>query len=385
MEECNTKALTFSGTTCYTEVIGQVTEMEQVKRKVAKSAVWLLPTIIASCLSLVNLSVSAAPQSLCTPLHMSINALGQTTVSQSLLESQVQPALWNRGMQCLATTPTPVAQSATLEIFHFSHTLSSLASSEQEAPYSAILGQDHEVILKISDGVEVLARHLDWKSTLVKVLLDSQGKPYPPALSDSKSQQEELILRVGDVASLAAKVDFMTNLIQYLARNLMTSQVPLPTSPGDITLVFNINGELADLDVATVLEGTSSSPGSPSTFSGLDIGQITVKISNGTITSQAELNPADFSINQGQFEVKFWLGSNSISSTTIFTKGEGVEKEVLMVTAQLGALNFTGQATFGMGLQEFKLEASLAGLVSFSTLLTAEGFSRPTLGLELHF
>ena len=360
--------------------------MMRAKRKAAKWDVGLLSTSIAFCLALLSLGVSATPQSLCTLPHMSINALGQAALSQSLLESQVHPALGNRGMQCLATTPTPVAQAATLGTFHFSHTLSSLASSEQEAPYSEIVGQDHEVILKISEGVEVLARHLDWKSTLVKVLLDSQGRPYPLALSDSTSQQEELILRVGDVASLAAKVDFMTNLIQYLARNLMSSQVPLPTSSNDITLVFNINGELADLDVATVLEGaSSSSPGSPGTFSGLDIDQITVKISNGTISSQAQLDPADFSINQGQFEVKFWLGSNSISSTTIFTKGEGVEKEVLMVTAQLGAINFTGQATFGLGLQEFKLEASLAGLVSFSTLLTAEGFSRPTLGLELRF
>jgi len=276
-------------------------------------------------------------------------------------------------------------KAADPQVFQFSHTLSNLIRLEDQVPYQESLSPDHDFILKISDGVEVLARHLDWKGALVKLLLDSQGKPYPPALSTEEDPQEELILRVGDVASLAAKVDFMAQLLQYLAHSLMASEIPLPTNQDEITLVFNINSAVADVDVATVLQGASSSPTSPGALPGLDIGQITVKITHGMISSQADLDPADFSITQGQLEVKFRIGSNSISSTTIFAKGEGVEKEVLKVTAQLGAVNFTGQAIFGEGSQEFKLEASLAGLLSFSTLLTAEGFSLPTFGVELRF
>ena len=323
-------------------------------------------------------SQAPEPHPVCVAPHISIDALGQVYSSSGLFEDSSAKI---STVQCLAVTQPATAKAEEPHIFQFAHTLSNLVRYEEQARYSEGFAQTQEFVLKLSDGVEVLARHLDWKGTLIKVLLDSQGKPYPPGLLDAASQKEELILRVGDVAQLAAKVDFMANLMQYLARNFMTSEVPLPTTQDEITLVFNINGGLADVDVATVLQGIE-----PSTASnGLDISQITVKISNGTISSQAELDPADFSISQGQLEVKFRLGSNSISSTTMFTKGEGLEKEVLVITAQLGALNLTGQATFSSGLPEFKLEASLAGLLSFSTLLTSEGFSQPTFGVELRF
>ncbi len=322
------------------------------------------------------------PQILCTAPKVSVGQLYRDHPAPRLFDSLLLPSQdLGAELRCLAVTQPSTAVTVEPSLFHFSHTLSNLVRFEERAQYSEGLTHDQEFILKISDGVEVLARHLDWKGTLVKLLLDSQGRPYPPELLEAASQKEELILRVGDVASLAAKVDFMTNLMQYLAQNLMASDVPLPTTQDEITLVFNINGELADVNVATVLQGATDTPAS----GGLDINQITVKISNGTITSQAEFDPADFSITEGQFEVKFRLGSNYISSTTTFTKGEGLEKEILMITAQLGALNVTGQATFGAGLPEFKLEASLAGLLSFSTLLTPEGFSQPTFGVELRF
>lgn len=325
----------------------------------------------------------AAQQILCTAPKVSLAQLYRDPPTANLFDSLLLPPQdVGAKLRCLAVTQPSTTTTVEPSLFHFSHTLSNLARFEEQGRFSqGFTAHPQEFILKISDGVEVLARHLDWKGTLVKLLLDSQGRPYPPELLEAASQKEELILRVGDVASLAAKVDFMTNLMQYLAQNLMASDIPLPTSQDEITLVFNINGELADVNVATVLQGATDTPAS----GGLDINQITVKISNGTITSQAEFDPADFSITQGQFEVKFRLGSNYISSTTMFTKGEGLEKEILMITAQLGALNVTGQATFGAGLPEFKLEASLAGLLSFSTLLTPEGFSQPTFGVELRF
>jgi hypothetical protein len=339
-------------------------------------------------LLLLFASEALASPSNCAVPRVAVSALGEGPSVSGGFGSLANSA--DRGatlqLPCLIVTPAvapPAIPIARPEIFQFSYTLSNLILFEQQAQYHERFRPSPEFILNIGEGVEVLARHLNWKGVLVKALLDSQGRPYPPALVEAVDQPEEFILRVGDVASLAAKVDFMTNLMRYLTDNLMASQIPLARNQDEITLVFNIQGELANVDVATVLQGAASSQ--PMAAGGLGISQITLKISNGTITSQADFDPADFSITQGQLEVKFRIGSNSLSSTTVFSKGEGVEKEILVITAQLGAFNLTGQATFGSGMPEFKLEASLAGLLSFSTLVTAEGFRQPTFGIELRF
>jgi len=266
------------------------------------------------------------------------------------------------------------------ENFQFSYTLSELLQLEGQRAYGEPEGE--EFFLKISEGVEVLASHLDWKDALVRLILDSQGEPYPPELLEDP-QGEELVLRLGGVASLVAKVDFMAGLMQYLVHHLMSSEVPLPDEQDEITLVFNFDGGLAAVDLGAALQDREAPD--PQILSYLDIREITVTISSGAIRSEAELELADFTIKRGQLEVSFQLGSNTITSTAVFTKGEGLKKEVLIVTAQLGEIGLTGQAVFSPSLQEFKLEASLAGLLHFSTLLTPEGFSQPTFGFELRF
>jgi hypothetical protein len=279
------------------------------------------------------------------------------------------------------------------DILQYSHTLLYLVRYEERASLqtSRLSSEESTVLFKLSDGVDVLASHIDLKSTLVRLLVGTWSEAYASDLSPlSQPQDGELVLRLGGIASLAAKVDFLANLMQYLIGNLMASEVPLPAGQDEITLTFNLKGAQAALGIAAQLPGLSSSDGSDGA-SGLDsqglfdVDQITVKISNGTISSEAELDPADLTITRGQIKVHFVIGSNTITSTTIFTKGEGLQKELLVVTAQLGMLNLTGEATFTSGLQEFKIEATLAGLLSFSTLLTPEGFQQPTLGLELRF
>jgi hypothetical protein len=265
------------------------------------------------------------------------------------------------------------------ENFQFSYTLSQLIHLEEQVAYGERRGE--EFFLKISEGVEVLANHLDWKSTLVKLLLESQGEPYPPELMEDSG--EEFVLRFGGIASLVAKVDFMAGLMQYLVHHLMSSEVPLPEDRDEITLVFNFDGGLAAVDLGAALQDPEGP--NPELLSYLDIREITLKISSGAIKSEAELDLADFTVKRGQLEVSFQLGPNTITSTAVFTRGEGLQKEVLIIAAQLGALNFTGQAIFSSSLQEFKLEASLAGLLHFSTLLTPEGFRQPSFGFELRF
>ncbi len=286
---------------------------------------------------------------------------------------------------------TPVLSSPP-EILQYSHTLLYLIRYEERASLRRSDPQEPTVLFKLSDGVDVLASHIDLKSTLVRLLVGTWSEAYASDLSPlSRPQSGELVLRLGGIASLAAKVDFLANLMQYLIGNLLASEVPLPAGQDEITLTFNLKGAQAVLGITVPGLPSSSSGDSNDSAPGLgsqglfDVDQITVKISNGTITSEAELDPADLTITRGQIQVHFKIGSNTITSTTIFTKGEGLQKELLIVTAQLGMLNFTGEAMFSSGLQEFKIEATLAGLLSFSTLLTPEGFQRPTLGLELRF
>jgi hypothetical protein len=279
----------------------------------------------------------------------------------------------------------PLTSSSELEVVPLPYTLMYLLEFEKRKN-EGISAHTQLEILKLSEGIEGLARHLDWKNALIRVLLSTQGDADPQLLSGD----EELVLRFGSVASLAAKLDFLADLMQYLVNNLLSSEIPLPQSEEGVTLVFNLKGALSALgiDAEAELQGSPRLPFGASALEPralFDVERITVKIRSGAISSEAQLDPADLTITRGQLEVRFQIGPNTITSTTVFTKGEGLQQEVLVITAQLGSLSLTGQATFSAGLSEFKLEASLAGLLRFSTLLTPEGFREPTLGLELRF
>ena len=275
------------------------------------------------------------------------------------------------------------------EVIAFSLTPMYFLNFEQSRLSELAPSAEEDTTLKLREGIEGLARHIDWKNTVLSLLLGEEKGAGPLRFLSDPSRGEEIILQLGDVASLAARLDFLAGFMQYLVHSLLNSEASLPPLEDEITLVFNLEGSGLSAGVSAEVEGAGLPPfaddSNGETGAPLGIREITVRISNGTIRSEAELDPADFTIKRGQLEVQFQLGPNTITSTTVFVKGEGVQKEILVITAQLGDLSLMGQATWAGDSREFKLEATLAGLISFSTLLTPEGLLEPTLGLELRF
>lgn len=258
------------------------------------------------------------------------------------------------------------------------HTITDLIEKE---PWRNDLGpsgdSERTLSLQIGGGVELLANQINVVSSLVELALASES-----GASIQASDGEELILSLGEVGSVIAKADFMAGLMPYLVRNMLSSDFPLPTDEGDITLTFNLKSGFAGIDIDTVLEGTTLLQDGAGIFDLLDIEQITVKISNGQISSEAELDADDLSFNRGQLGLKFDFGPNTLSSTTVFSKGQGLEKQVLQLTAQMGSVEWQGRATFASSLQEFKLQASLADLLSVSALITQRGSLEPSLSFD---
>ena len=289
----------------------------------------------------------------------------------------------------------PLGQPSTSDVVLLPYTLKRLLELEElrskRLGAQAGLGAPARTF-KLSESIEDLALHLDWKNALIRAALGPQGNEGSGSwLVDSDSDgRDELVLRFGGVASLAAKLDFLADLMQYLVSNLLSSEIPLPQSEEGVTLVFNLKGALSALGLDAEAELTGS-PSWPFAFSSIepralfDVERITITIRSGAVRSEAQLDPADLTLTRGQLEVRFRIGANTITSTTVFARGEGLQQETLVITAQLGSLSLTGQATFSLGLSEFKLEASLAGLLRFSTRLTPEGLREPTLGLQLRF
>ena len=262
---------------------------------------------------------------------------------------------------------------------NMNYTLSGLLEHE-EAPSAS---RESGLQLQFGENISLLARHIDVTQELMRTMLEMSGAASPESAFRERVPQE-LALQLGNT-TLEAKADFMSGLTQYLVRSLMNADVPLPDSGDDVTLVFNMNNGVSGLDISTVLQQTQQDNGLPNP---LNIGEITVKISNGNVTSQAEFDPADdaVQIRRGKFAVDYHFGSNTLTSTTTFSRGEGVEEQRFQLTAQLGSVDFTGQALLfnNAGRQEFKLEAFWEGL-TFSTLLTPQGFQESSFGLDLEF
>ncbi len=295
----------------------------------------------------------------------------------------------------LKVEPPPLGQPSTPDVVLLPYTLKRLLELEElrskRLDAQASLGAPKPArTFKLSESIEGLARHLDWKNALIRAALGPQGNEGSGSWILSGDGRDELVLRFGGVASLAAKLDFLADLMQYLVSNLLSSEIPLPQSEEGVTLVFNLKGALSALGLDAEAELTGS-PSWPFAFSSIepralfDVERITITIRSGAVRSEAQLDPADLTLTRGQLEVRFRIGANTITSTTVFARGEGLQQEILVITAQLGSLSLTGQATFSLGLSEFKLEASLAGLLRFSTRLTPEGLREPTLGLQLRF
>lgn len=283
----------------------------------------------------------------------------------------------DRGPARLGVAPNPTVGDVPL---NKDYTLSGLVE-HNAAP--SIERTDSDVQMRLGENISLLAEHIDVTKELMRTFVQVSGVASPNAALDERVPQE-LSLQLGGT-TLEAKADFMAGLTQYLARSLMNADVPLPESGDDVTLVFNMSGGVSGLDISTVLQQTKqkhdlSNP--------LNIGEITVKISNGNVTSQAELDPANdaVKIKRGKFAVDYHFGSNTLTSTTTFSRGEGVQEQRFQLTAELGSVDFTGEASIlnNTGQQAFKLAAFWEGL-TFSTLVTPQGFRESSFGLDLEF
>lgn len=336
------------------------------------------------------------PSSVSCPLTPSLSLAklqterpSQSGLMQALLTSRVEgPVSAGRVMIACAQstgesaqsagTPLPSLQLPTGQatLWRASESLMALLRMQEPAYQEISQGEfalSRDYFLVIGD-LASLATQIDWVSKLVKPLLNAD------------SPESEVQLEFGQ-ASLKAKLDFMAGILQYVVESLRSSHVPLPSGEG-VTLVFDLNGVVVDVATALKESPANRPPGAGSDQAKNQIGldHITVTITNGSFTSAAELNPSDFTITRGHLQLQFHLGLDSITSTTSFTKDQGLAKEVLVVSARLGGVDLVGQATFAKGIQEYKLQASFNPDLAISTtsLWTPEGFV-PGFGFNLNF
>lgn len=189
--------------------------------------------------------------------------------------------------------------------------------------------------------------------------------------------QEGLVLELGGIASLEAKLDFLTALAAFVLEKFGG---PTP-SEEETTLVLN----LKDLNIAPgiVLKGRS--------ILALDrdfnfyVDKITLTVTNGTLSSETEVEPEGFSITAERLGIKFNLGPIAFSSGIVIGEGQ-VTKEVIRMSATSGDLSLMSEASFTTDSQEFKVGATIGGLeLSSTSVLTPSGLGSQTFQLELEF
>lgn len=208
--------------------------------------------------------------------------------------------------------------------------------------------------------------------SLYRLLLASEPpEPWP-------HEGGEFVLKITSIASLEASIDSIATLIDLIIANLGASD----KKPKDsITLVFNLDG----LNISSIAF-KSRSIFALDNLMNLHLDSIILTISNDIITSEAELNPQDLTVQKGSLQIKFNLGTAQLKSTTTFEKDQGVTQQVIKIQAPLGDLMLTGQATFALDYQEFSIGASIAGLAFSSTsVFTPIGIKKQTFGLEFKF
>lgn len=195
--------------------------------------------------------------------------------------------------------------------------------------------------------------------------------------TSARPPQEELVLELGGIASIEAKLDFLTALVGFVLEKLGG-----PTqSREETTLVLN----LKDLNIAPgiVLKGRSTLA--------LDrdfnfyIDKITLTVTNGTLSSETEVEPEGFFITEERLGIKFNLGPITFSSGIVIGEGQ-VTKQVIRMSAISGDLSLMSEASFTTDSQEFKVGATIGGLkLSSTSLLTPAGLGSQTFQLELEF
>ena len=196
------------------------------------------------------------------------------------------------------------------------------------------------------------------------------------------SQGKLVEFRFGNVANLEAEREAIVAFLEKVANNLLPSSQPGDDPAGDVG--FTLNLEQIHLNPQTLLQGSGA-------FSldenlNLFLEDLTITLSNGTITSETQLNPQDLSFERSAFSINLTIGNATVSSTTTFEKDQGVTKQVLSLTAGLGQLQLHSQVTLALNSSEFRLGASISDLaITTISAIDASGHSSQTFELELNF
>jgi len=185
----------------------------------------------------------------------------------------------------------------------------------------------------------------------------------------------------GNVATLEAERETIVAFLEKVANNLIPSE-PAGTSPQDMDFTLNLNQ--VHLSPQTLLE--SSGAFSVDTNFNLVLEDLTIKVSNGTISGETQLNPEDLSIEGGAVQINLDIGNTTLSSQTTFEKDHGITKQMINMTAGLGRLHLSSQVTLSLDSSEFRLGASIADLaITTITTVDASGQSSQTFELQLDF
>jgi len=260
------------------------------------------------------------------------------------------------------------------------HMLSDLHSDSMWQPSNTGNGLTVASSTESGDGLELLVYRMEMVQFLVGVMLESRDG----FIMQNFQADEDWLKTYGGFAAVVIKADFLAGLLPSLVQNLLSTDFPLPTDE-DVTLTFSLrNNNIRGIDLDSVLEETLylNTEDGARIIEMLNIDQVMVNISNGPIDGSAQFDPTDWSLQRGEIGLNLDLGLNSIKSTTVFSKGHGVERQILQMTAQIGNVNLLGEASFAESQQQFKLQANVANLLTLSTLtsLTPQGLSTPSLG-----
>lgn len=188
--------------------------------------------------------------------------------------------------------------------------------------------------------------------------------------------------RFGNVAVLEAERETILAFLEKVANNLIPS-----SQNGSVPsrhLGFTLNLDNIPLNAQTLLKGSSAFSVDDSLNVLLE--DLTITVSNGTLTGETRLNPENLAFEQGAFSIDLDIGNAKVSSTTTFEKDQGVTKQVLNMTAGLGQLQLHSQVTLSLNSSEFRLGASIADLdIATITQVDVFGNHSQTFELDLDF
>ena len=188
--------------------------------------------------------------------------------------------------------------------------------------------------------------------------------------------------RFGNVATLEAERETILAFLEKVANNLIPSSQNGTAPSRHMGFTFNLDN--IPLNAKTLLTGSSAF----SVDENLNVllEDLSITVSNGTLTGETRFNPENMSFEQGAFSINLDIGNAKVSSITTFEKDQGVTKQVLNMTAGLGQLQLHSQVTLSLNSSEFRLGASISDLeISTTTQVDVFGNHSQTFELELDF